>query len=257
MKVKRDREIYTIDEFDLMVGDILILEVGKTVRVDGILLSCGSKKEDWNKNVMVSEAQTILQDDIKNKVPVWYKNEKNSDCFILAGSTILKGEGEMLVCTVGSNCSFRVQDKEAAEKGKGNIEPSPMIRKMKKIIDWIEFVSKVVSIALAAWVSLRYLYLNGKIIGMKSGTEVEMHLTWEDLLYVLKIFSSFIGLICFLPRLKILRSLFFYLQMNSSNTNTTFRVFNYAALEEFSHLDILFIDAKAINLTKIDNRGEI
>ena len=87
--------------------------------------------------MMVSEALTILQTDIKNKVSVWYKNDKINDCFILAGSSILKGEGEMLVCTVGCNCSFRVHEKEISYEGKGNIESSPMIKRMKKIIDWI------------------------------------------------------------------------------------------------------------------------
>lgn len=39
------------------------------------------------------------------------KFEKNKDPFILAGSCVIGGYGEVLVCTVGSNCSFRY-DKE-------------------------------------------------------------------------------------------------------------------------------------------------
>lgn len=42
-----------------MVGDILIIEVKTMIRVDGIVLLC--------KNLVVSEAHTILKEDSKNK----------------------------------------------------------------------------------------------------------------------------------------------------------------------------------------------
>lgn len=42
-----------INEKELMVGDILIVEVRTTVRIDGIVL--------LSKNLVVSEAHTILK----------------------------------------------------------------------------------------------------------------------------------------------------------------------------------------------------
>lgn len=81
-------------------------------------------------------------------------------------------------------------------------------------------VGKLVSIALASWISIVYIW--GKL---------KLHpkaVNWLDFLYILKVFTSFIGLICFLQRLKILRSLHFFLEMNTSDTS--FRIYDRAAL---------------------------
>lgn len=99
IKVKRDAEEQYIEEKNLLVGDILITEYQQTIRVDGIILSAD--------RLMISEAHTILREDSKKKSEIWEENE-DSDPFILAGSTVVEGKGEILVCNVGENCSFRI-----------------------------------------------------------------------------------------------------------------------------------------------------
>jgi hypothetical protein len=63
------------------------------VTVDGILLKN-------TKNFKVNENFTIRTDDEVVKNNAW-DNSPNSDPFILAGSEVISGSGEMLVCTVG------------------------------------------------------------------------------------------------------------------------------------------------------------
>jgi magnesium-transporting ATPase (P-type) len=59
IKVKRDGECQVIKEEGLMVGDILMVEVNGLIPIDGILLK--------GRNLMVSEAHTILHGDTKLK----------------------------------------------------------------------------------------------------------------------------------------------------------------------------------------------
>jgi magnesium-transporting ATPase (P-type) len=57
--VKRDGDLQVIKEENLMVGDILVVEANESIRVDGILLK--------SRNLIVSEAHTILHEDTKFK----------------------------------------------------------------------------------------------------------------------------------------------------------------------------------------------
>ena len=78
-----------------MVGDIMIAESSQTVHVDAIVLSC--------RNLIVTEAQTILKQDSKMKNDIWERSKSTDsfDAFVLAGSNVMSGEAELLVCTVG------------------------------------------------------------------------------------------------------------------------------------------------------------
>jgi magnesium-transporting ATPase (P-type) len=68
--------------------------------VDGILLRN-------SKDFMVNENLTILNDDEVCKSSAWDES-LDSDPFILSGSEVISGSGEILVCSVGENCSLRV-----------------------------------------------------------------------------------------------------------------------------------------------------
>lgn len=74
-------------------------------------------------------------------------------------------------------------------------------------------------------------------------------MTWTDLLYILRVCCGFIGLICFVQRLKIIKSLQFYIESNRSDKY--FRIKNRATLEQLSKLEILFIEANTLALRKI------
>lgn len=99
--IKRDGEFVDGMESELLVGDILLVESSSTVRVDGIILSC--------ENLVVSETLTILSQDSKKKTSIWNYDSTQKDPFILAGSQVISGKAEMLILTVGQDCTFRIQ----------------------------------------------------------------------------------------------------------------------------------------------------
>jgi len=79
-----------------------------------------------------------------------------------------------------------------------------MIAEIKKIMNKVESTAKVLSLLISTFISVKYAY--EKII------EENAMISWIDLLYVLKIYCSFIGLICFIQRLKIIKSLQFFIE---------------------------------------------
>lgn len=86
INVRRDGEKVKIFEENLMVGDILIVEAGDMIRVDGIVVKA--------RNFAVGEAHTILKGDMKTKKDIWSldKNiDENKDPFVLAGSFVIGG----------------------------------------------------------------------------------------------------------------------------------------------------------------------
>lgn len=88
-----------------MVGDILIVEAGDMIRVDGIVVKA--------RNFAVGEAHTILKGDMKTKKDIWSLDnniDENKDPFVLAGSFAIGGSAEILVCSVGPKCSFRIDN---------------------------------------------------------------------------------------------------------------------------------------------------
>ena len=47
-----------------MVGDILVVKQNDIIRIDGIVIS-------KSRNLTVSEAHTILREDVKQKTQIW------------------------------------------------------------------------------------------------------------------------------------------------------------------------------------------
>lgn len=132
-----------------MVGDILVVGSNSMVRVDGVVVN--------GRNLNVSEAHTILRSDIKQKKEIWSLRkmvwDPSKDPFVLAGSCVIGGYGEILVCTVGPKCSFRIDNEN---KGYYS-EYTPTIAQLKKNMNYIESTSKIVALVLATYISFIYL----------------------------------------------------------------------------------------------------
>ena len=96
VKVLRSSRHILISKSNLLVGDILTFEPGDLIEVDGIItnLCC----ESFVRVNYLSETY--------HKFSCF---QKNQDCFLFAGSFILQGKGEILVCAVGDNLSSMKQ----------------------------------------------------------------------------------------------------------------------------------------------------
>ncbi|CAG9986830.1 unnamed protein product [Clonostachys byssicola] len=108
VKVVRLGKATTVSVHDVLVGDVMLVEPGDIISVDGVFinghsLSCDESsvtgESDLMKKVPGDEVmRSLLQEEASN--------HKELDPFILSGAKVLDGVGSFLVTAVGSNSSL-------------------------------------------------------------------------------------------------------------------------------------------------------
>lgn len=106
VKVIRSGKTQELSVFDILVGDVVILEAGDMLPVDGILIE--------GHNVKCDESQTTGESDVMRKKPadeVWraieaHEDVRKMDPFILSGAQVTEGFGTFLVTSTGVNSSY-------------------------------------------------------------------------------------------------------------------------------------------------------
>ena len=107
VKVIRSGKTCLISVHDVLVGDIMLLEPGDMVPVDGVLLS--------GSNCICDESSATGESDALKKLPAEdclaamepgapFSNKH--DCIILSGSRVIEGVGRFIVTAVGINSFF-------------------------------------------------------------------------------------------------------------------------------------------------------
>ncbi|KAI8890213.1 PMCA-type calcium-translocating P-type ATPase, partial [Backusella circina FSU 941] len=96
VKVLRGGREQQISVYDLNVGDVLMLEPGDIIPVDGLFLK--------GHNVACDESSATGESDTMKKHPEGHPD--GGDCFILSGSKVLEGVGRCVVIAVGENSFF-------------------------------------------------------------------------------------------------------------------------------------------------------
>ncbi|TVY39448.1 Calcium-transporting ATPase [Lachnellula occidentalis] len=113
-KKKQDRDVNVvrsgrtreISVFDVLVGDVMHLEPGDMIPVDGIFIQ--------GHNVKCDESQTTGESDLLRKTPadvvynaiVNHDSVRKLDPFILSGAQVTEGVGTFLVTSTGVNSSY-------------------------------------------------------------------------------------------------------------------------------------------------------
>lgn len=86
----------TIDADDLVVGDIVVLELGKSIPADIIVFE--------TNELACNESSMTGEPDSKKKLPFVNNNQDPQLCpFILKSTLIESGNGKGVVCAVGTN----------------------------------------------------------------------------------------------------------------------------------------------------------
>jgi P-type Ca2+ transporter type 2C len=100
----REGKTILLNVHEIVVGDVLLLEPGDLIPVDGVLPE--------GHNIRADESAATGESDALKKVPAEYalnhsdpssKFSKGYDPFILSGSKILEGVGRYVVTAVGEN----------------------------------------------------------------------------------------------------------------------------------------------------------
>ncbi len=105
-------------------------------------------------------------------------------------------------------------------------------------------MSNIVAFLSSSYFAIYYLY----------EAILDNSLSWFTFLHILKKFSSLIGFVCLLQKLKIVRSLQFYLE--SFRSDKFFKIKNKCTLERLNQVDLFIIDKEAIKIQETE-RGYI
>ncbi|KAK5258547.1 plasma membrane calcium, partial [Exophiala xenobiotica] len=106
VKVIRSGKSREISVYDVLVGDVMHLEPGDLIPVDGVFIE--------GHNVRCDESSATGESDIIRKTPAEevyhaienHQNLKKMDPFILSGGKVSEGVGTFLVTSVGVNSSY-------------------------------------------------------------------------------------------------------------------------------------------------------
>ncbi|KAH8697337.1 putative P-type calcium ATPase [Talaromyces proteolyticus] len=106
VKALRSGNTVEISVHDVLVGDILLLEPGDLVPVDGILIEghdvkCDESSTTGESDLLRKQAADEVYQAIKNN-----ENLNKMDPFILSGSKVTEGVGKFLVTAVGVNSVY-------------------------------------------------------------------------------------------------------------------------------------------------------
>ncbi|KAL7940485.1 cation transporting ATPase [Trichoderma barbatum] len=107
VKVIRSGNPMTVSVYDVVVGDIMLLEPGDIVPVDGVFVKGHSLSCDESSVTGESDlARKVPADDVQQALLNEEATElKRLDPFIISGARVLDGVGSFLVTSVGQNSS--------------------------------------------------------------------------------------------------------------------------------------------------------
>jgi len=129
-----------ISVFDVNVGDILLLQPGDIVPVDGIYLE--------GHNLNADESSATGESDTIKKV-----DEDSGDCFILSGSKILEGTARIVVIAVGENSFF---GKTMMMLRSDGIDETPLQMKLDTLAEDIAKLGMAAAIAMLLTLIVKY-----------------------------------------------------------------------------------------------------
>ena len=106
IKVIRSGKSYMINIHDILVGDVLHLEPGDLVPVDGILIEGHELKCDESSATGESDALKKTPGDMVMRALESGQSKADLDPFIISGAKVLEGMGTFVTTSVGVNSSF-------------------------------------------------------------------------------------------------------------------------------------------------------
>ncbi|CDM28491.1 hypothetical protein DTO013E5_1052 [Penicillium roqueforti] len=133
VKVKRSGRTEEISVHDVLVGDVMFLEPGDMVPVDGILIDGYDLKCD--------ESSATGESDVLRKTPgdeVYKTMEQNEDLkkmdpFIISGAKVSEGVGTFVVTATGTHATLGRTMMSLQEEG----ETTPLQTKLNKLAEYI------------------------------------------------------------------------------------------------------------------------
>ncbi|KAF7720873.1 hypothetical protein EC973_005882 [Apophysomyces ossiformis] len=156
VKVLRDGKEQQISVYDLNVGDILSLEPGDIIPVDGLYLQ--------GHNLACDESSATGESDTMKK-----RTEGKGDCFILSGSKVLEGVGRAVVIAVGENSFF---GKTMMSMRGAETEGTPLQVKLDTLAEQIAQLGFAAALTMLLTLVIKYFVTAALAPQFPSGTEI-------------------------------------------------------------------------------------
>ncbi|KAG0321173.1 hypothetical protein BGZ99_004074 [Dissophora globulifera] len=138
VKLLRDGREQEVNIKEVQVGDIMMMEPGDLLAVDGIVLQ--------SHNITCDESSATGESDALKK-----DTEKN--CYVISGSKVLDGSGRMLVTAVGPNSFF---GKTMMAMREATPEETPLQIKLDLLAESIAKLGMAAAIAMLVTLIVKY-----------------------------------------------------------------------------------------------------
>ncbi|KAL4875234.1 hypothetical protein BJY04DRAFT_202478 [Aspergillus karnatakaensis] len=184
-KKKEDREVTVIRSgktvrisvHDVLVGDILHLEPGDLVPVDGIFIEGHNVKCDESSATGESDSlKKTSGEQVLRLLEQGHTKQQDMDPFIISGSKVLEGVGTCLVTSVGVNSSYG----KILMAMRQDMEATPLQKKLDRLATAIAKLGA--SAAILLFFVLLFRFLGGLSGNPRTGTEKASQFT--DILIV-------------------------------------------------------------------------
>ncbi|KAI0856086.1 calcium-translocating P-type ATPase [Xylaria cubensis] len=154
VKVIRSGKSYIINVREILVGDVLHLEPGDLVPVDGILIDGHDIKCDESSATGESDAiKKTPGDQVISLVESGSSGAKNLDPFIISGAKVLEGVGTFLCTSVGVHSSFgKIMMSVQTE-----VEATPLQKKLERLAIAIAKIGGTAAVILFFVLLFRFL----------------------------------------------------------------------------------------------------
>ncbi|KAI0150772.1 calcium-translocating P-type ATPase [Xylariaceae sp. FL1272] len=154
IKVVRSGKSFTINVHDVLVGDVLHLEPGDLVPVDGILINGHDLKCDESSATGESDAiKKTPADRVMTSSESGSSSSKTLDPFIISGAKVLEGVGTFLCTSVGVHSSYgKIMMSVQTE-----VEATPLQKKLERLAIAIAKLGASAAILLFFVLLIRFL----------------------------------------------------------------------------------------------------
>lgn len=138
VKLLRDGREQEINVKDVQVGDVLLMEPGDLLAVDGIILR--------SHNITCDESSATGESDAMKK-------DATEHCYVISGSKVLDGSGCMLVTAVGTNSFF---GKTMMAMREASPEETPLQVKLDHLAESIAKLGMAAAVAMLMSLVVKY-----------------------------------------------------------------------------------------------------
>lgn len=158
--VKREGIKQEINANELLVGDLMYINIGDIVNVDGVLIEGAVSMDE--------SAATGESDLLKKTTTFQQKGKIQTNPFILSGTQTKEGEGIMVVCAVGENTFSGISKKKLGSKDENSeVNKTPLELQLEDVaekIDNIGFIMAIIIGLLMVTKEVAIRLITGKVL---------------------------------------------------------------------------------------------